>query len=56
MKSVENRIEKEIEKHRRIMRDKSVDGYTQQRHYGIFKGLRIALDIINKHKDNTEQQ
>jgi hypothetical protein len=50
MKTPKNQIEKLIEKHRRIMRMKHLDHGTSQMHYGIFKGLRIALEIIEKYE------
>lgn len=48
MKNPKNQIKKLIEKHRRIMHMKHLAFGESQFHYGIFKGLRIALEIIEK--------
>jgi len=50
MKSPKKKIEKLIEKHRRIMHMKHLDHGTSQLHYGIFKGLRMALEILEQPK------
>jgi hypothetical protein len=48
MKTVEKEIKKHMEKHRRIMNNKSRHYTETYVSYGVFKGLELALKILNE--------
>jgi len=52
MKSAVKEIKKQMEKHRRLMKDKKRHYTETQVSYGVFKGLELALKILNEVSEN----